>query len=163
MNDKVLENFLRVQHEQALALAAVSDILALTPEEQTPPQRYVARFNCRGLIKTQSGEIKEASQFVFGIRLPDDYLRSPDTKQIVAILQPWSIFHPNAAGPFICLGRLCGGAPLVDILFQIYEIITYQKWSAHDGLNEAACEWARGNQRHFPVDRRPLKWKEPKP
>jgi len=163
MTDKILESFLSVQYEQAQALAAASDILFLAPEGEMPPQRYLARFHCRGLIKTPSGEIREESQFDFGIQLPDDYLRSPDPKQVVTLFRPWSIFHPNALGPFICPGKLVGGTPLVDIIYQIFEIVTYQKWAAHDGLNPAACEWARGNQHRFPIDRRPLKWRAPKP
>jgi hypothetical protein len=163
MTDNVFENFLRVQYEQAMALAAASDILSVTPESAGPPRRYVAQFACRGLVSSHAGQVAEASRFEFGIWLPDDYLRSPDIKQVVTIFRPWSIFHPNAAGPFICLGRLTGGTPLVDILFQIHEIVTYQKWSAHDGLNPLACEWARNNQHRFPVDRRPLKRKEQKP
>lgn len=158
MNDPVLDNFLDVQKQEALALAASSDILDLETDGSPLPQRYVARFRCRGLIKMTSGKILEASLFTAAIWLPDNYLRSPDTQNIVSMFPPW-LWHPNAAGPFICLGKLTGGTPLVDILFQIYEIITFQKWSAHDGLNEEACEWARNNQPRFPVDRRPLKRK----
>jgi len=164
MSDKVLENFLRDQYARVTALAAASDILRIAPGGSSHPQQYIARFHCRSLTKSLAGEPREEeSHFDFGIRLPDDYLRSPDTKQIVAIFRPWTIFHPNISGPFICLGRLTGGTPLDDIIYQIYEIISYQKWSAHDGLNEEACEWARGHQDLFPVDRRPLKWKESKP
>lgn len=163
MNDPILRNFLEVQHQQAMALAAASDILQLEPEPASPPQKYVARFNCRGLVMTQEGQIEEADQFDVGIWLPDNYLRSADPQQVVNIFKPWSIFHPNAGGPFLCLGKLAGGTSLVDILYQVYEIITYQKWAAHDGLNPAACEWARNNQDRFPIDRRPLKWKGGQP
>ena len=164
MSDKILESFLRDQHTRAMALASSSDILFVAPDSTAFPQRYVVRFDCRSLTKVDGGEPKaEHAQFVFGIRLPDDYLRTPDLKQIVAVFRPWTIFHPNVAGPFICLGRLSGGTPLDDIIYQIYEIISYQKWSAHDGLNEEACQWARGHQEMFPLDRRPLKRREVKP
>lgn len=163
MNDPIFHSFLEAQYEQATALAGASDILTLEIGDERPPQRYVAHFNCRGLVMSQSGEVEEANYFMIGIRLPDDYLRTVDPTQIVTTLRPWSIWHPNARGPFICPGKLTMGTSLVDLLFQIYEIITYQKWSAHDGLNAAACEWARNNQHRFPVDRRPLKWKEARP
>lgn len=159
MIDPVFRNFLEMQHQQATALAAASDILELECEEAAPPQKYIAHFHCRGLVRTPGGEIAEENQFDVGIWLPDDYLRTADPRQVVTIFRPWSIWHPNAAGPFICLGRLGGGTALVDVLFQIFEVVTYQKWSAHDGLNPAACEWARNNQQRFPIDRRPLKWK----
>jgi hypothetical protein len=159
MNDPIYRSFLEVQHRQAMALAAASDILELQAEPAMPPQKYFARFHCRGLVQTPAGEIAEADEFDFAIYLPDDYLRAGEPRQIVNIVKPWSIWHPNAGGPFICLGRLSAGTPLVDILFQTFEIITYQKWSSHDGLNPAACEWARNHQARFPIDRRPLKWK----
>jgi hypothetical protein len=158
MSDPVFNSFLEVQYQELMALAAQSDILRFECESVTPPRRYVLEFKCGGLIRAPSGEIQEASRFLVGISLPDDFLRTPDTQQIVTIIAPW-IWHPNAAGPFLCLGNLTGGTPLVDVVFQVYEILTYQKWSAHDGLNSAAAEWARNNQRLFPIDRRPLKWK----
>ena len=158
MNDPVFNSFLEVQYQQVTALAAQSDILRFECEGAMPPRKYVLEFNCRGLVCTPDGEIQEASRFMVGISLPDDYLRTPDTQQVVTMFPPW-IWHPNANGPFLCLGNLTGGTALVDIVFQVYEILTYQRWSAHDGLNEAACEWARNNQERFPIDRRPLKWK----
>ena len=160
MNDPIFTSFLEAQRREASALAAASDILELEAETATPPRMYIARFHCRGLVRDGDGEIREASVFNVGIALPDDYLRSAEPGQIVTILRPWNIWHPNAGGPFLCLGRLGGGTPMVDILFQIFETITYQKFAAHDGLNPAACEWARSNRHRFPIDRRPLKWKE---
>lgn len=163
MNDRILKSFLDTQFREGMALAAASEILELRAETATPPQRYVARFNCRGLVMTSAGEIEEVDQFDVGIWMPDNYLRSAEQEQVVNILKPLSIWHPNAGGPFICLGRLSGGTSLVDILFQTFELLTYQKWAAHDGLNPAACEWARNNQQRFPIDRRPLKWKGGQP
>lgn len=161
MTDSVFNNFLRKQHEKAMELAAASAILRLAVEDATPPRRYIARFTCRSVIKTQGSEPREVeSQFDFGIRLPDDYLRSPEPNHVVTVFRPWSIFHPNVAGPFICLGRLTAGTSVDDVLYQIYEIITYQEWNANDALNRDAAEWARANQDRFPIDRRPLKWKE---
>jgi ubiquitin-protein ligase len=163
MTDPVFDNFLRKQHGKAMELAAASAILHLVADDATPPQRYIARFTCRSVIKTQGSEPRVVeSQFDFGIRFPDDYLRSPEPQHVVTVFRPWSIFHPNVAGPFICLGRLTAGTSLDDILYQIYAVISYQEWNANDALNEHASEWARANQDRFPVDRRPLKWKEPR-
>ena len=163
MSDPIFQSFLQVQREEATALAGASDILTLQIENATPPQKYVAMFDCRGLVKMPSGDIEEANHFEVGIWMPDDYLRAVEPAQVVTILRPWSIWHPNVGGPWLCPGKLLPGTSLVDLLFQIYEIITYQKWAAHDGLNQAACEWARNNQHRFPVDRRPLKWKGARP
>jgi hypothetical protein len=71
------------------------------------------------------------------------------------------VFHPNISDklPFICVGKLAPNTPLVDILYQCFEIITYNKVTMRedDALNMQACVWARENQHRFPIDRRPLK------
>jgi ubiquitin-protein ligase len=71
------------------------------------------------------------------------------------------VWHPNVSGdlPLICIGRLAPGTTLVDILYQIYDILTYQKYNPRedDALNKPACAWARANQHRFPIDPRPLK------
>ncbi len=72
-----------------------------------------------------------------------------------------NVWHPNVSRehPLICIGRLTPGTPLVDILYQIFDILTFQKYNPRedDSLNKTACAWARENQDRFPIDRRPLK------
>jgi hypothetical protein len=71
------------------------------------------------------------------------------------------VWHPNVSRelPLICIGRLTPGAALADILYQLFDVLTWQKYNPRedDSLNKAACAWARANQHRFPVDRRPLK------
>lgn len=155
--DHVLNAFLDRQKEEALQLAAESDLLELLPLDGPPPQHYIARFSCRGLVCLGGSDVSEAENFEIGIWLPDDYLRRVDPLQIITVLRPPNIWHPNVLGFMICLGRLTPGMPLVDILYQCYDILSFHKWSPHDGLNELACQWARSHQEKFPVDTRPLK------
>jgi ubiquitin-protein ligase len=68
-----------------------------------------------------------------------------------------NVWHPNIRAQYICIGRLTPGTALVDILYQIFEVLTYTKWNTADGMNRAACAWAREHQAEFPIDRRPLK------
>jgi len=157
MNDRIFEAFLERQREEAMALARASDIVAVFPKVSMPPQRYTAHFRCAGLVRQPDGEIGEAQQFEVEIWLPNDYLRHVNPRCVVTVLEPETTWHPNILGPWICLGHLVAGTPLLDILHQCYEILSYQKWAAHDGLNPAACEWARNHQDRFPLDRRPLK------
>ena len=74
---------------------------------------------------------------------------------------PPNVWHPNIAhaAPFICVGRLGPGTPLVDLLYQCYEVLTYFRFNPRedDCLNPAACAWARQNADRFPLDDRPLK------
>jgi hypothetical protein len=94
-----------------------------------------------------------------GIFFPDDYLRHSDPYQILMWLGPQHVWHPNIGNhaPLVCLGRLGPGTRLTDILYQLFEIITYQRFATNDVLNHDAAAWARQNQDRFPVDRRPLK------
>jgi hypothetical protein len=161
MTDKVLAAFLERQIEEGMALAAASDLLDLIPVDGRLRQHYLADFCCKGLVQTDSGEIVGADRFVLGIWLPDQYLREADPFQVLTWLEPRRIFHPNisSGAPFICVGRLAPGTPLVDLLYRCFEIITYNKVTMRDddALNKEACAWARRSQHRFPVDHRPLK------
>jgi len=161
--DKIFESFLRRQYEEGMALAADSDLLELYPASMPdglPPQEYLARFRCKGLVRFEGG-IEEWDCFEILIFFPGDYLRTANAFQVLSWTYPAQVFHPNISdkSPFICVGRLAPGTPLVDILLQCWEIITYNKVTMRedDALNPQACAWARRNQGRFPIDSRPLK------
>jgi hypothetical protein len=156
--DTILESFLATQYEEAMALTAESDLLDVVALD-TPPQRYLVRFRCQGLVQLHDGSIDRAGDFHLGIYLPDDYLRAIEPLRIVTWLGPHNVFHPQIRPPFICLGRLVVGTPLVEILMQAWEVLTYRKLTVRedDALNHDACAWARRNLDRFPVDPRPLK------
>jgi hypothetical protein len=160
MKDPVFDAFLRRQLDEGLALQRDSDLLRLFPLGN-PADRYVAAFACRGLVQTAPGHIVEADHFEVGIRFPPDYLRHAAPFQVLTWLGPRTIWHPNisADSTAICVGRLAPGTGLVDLLYQVFEIATWNKVTMRedDALNRAACEWARHNPSRFPVDRRPLK------
>jgi hypothetical protein len=166
MRDAVFESFLARQHEEGLALAGASDLLDLNPVDGARSSRFLARFRCHGLVWAD-GAVMESDRFEVGISFPSDYLRRAEPWQVLTWLGPRRAFHPNISDrlPMICVGRLRPGTPLVDLLYQCYEIITYQKVTMRedDALNAMACVWARANQHRFPVDRRPLKWRTPRP
>jgi hypothetical protein len=181
MADRILESFLQRQYQEGLELAQSSDLVDIFPAvpapgplpfvfqagdpyvlpDATPPDRYIARFRCKGLVRTNEGEIREADEFTVGIWFPSDYLRRVDPYRILTWFGPGEVFHPNVCyhGPFICVGRMTPGTPLTDLLYQCFEIITYHKVTMRedDALNKAACAWAREHQDRFPVDRRPLR------
>jgi hypothetical protein len=156
--DRILETFLARQAEQGAALAAQSDLLEVVALG-APPQRFIARFRCKGLVREAGGAIVEAERFDLGIWMPDDYLRSIAPLRVVTWLGPANAFHPQIQPPFVCLGRLVVGTPLIDILYQAWEVITYRKLTMRedDALNPEACTWSRHNTHRFPVDPRPLK------
>lgn len=165
MYDRVFAAFLDRQLADGTALAAASDILDLLPVPEAlpglPPSRYLARFTCRGLIREASGQICPGHECQIGICFPGDYLRRAVPGLIVTWLYPSNAFHPNirASAAAICLGRLPAGTPLVDILFQVWELWTWNTFNLRDPLDAAAAAWARvpANRAGLPLDRRPLK------
>lgn len=157
--DRVLASFLQRQHEEAMALAHSSDRLDLLPlgTDHGPPNRYVARYRCPTLIRSEEGTIVQAEEFTVGIWFSAHFLRDVDPLQIVSWLHPENCWHPNVRVPFICLGRIAPGTTLVDLLYQVFEIATYRNYAMHDGLNAEACQWARNHLDRFPLDTQPLK------
>jgi hypothetical protein len=160
-NDKVLEGFLEAQNQAGLELARESDLLELIPQGAPPFQSWLARFRCKGLVRTQDGQVAEADDFLVGIFFPADYLRRAHPSEVLTWLNPEKPWHPNIAldVPLVCIGRMSPGMGLVEILYQVFEVITYQKVTMNEGnaLNKDACSWARHNTHLFPVDKRPLK------
>jgi hypothetical protein len=154
------EAFLERQLAEGLSLADASDLVEIIPlGPHRPPRRYVVRFRCKGLVRSDDGTVAEANRFEVGVWFRSNYLRHADAFETLSWLCPTQIWHPNIRTPLICVGRLGPGTPLVDIVYQCFEIITFNKVTMleHDSLNRDACSWSRRNQHLFPIDRRPLK------
>lgn len=161
MFDPVFQAFLTAQQAEGLALAASSDLVEVEPVGRSPADRYLVRFRCDGLVRGPDRQVRLANRFEIGIWFPSDYLRRAQPWEVLTWLGPGRAFHPNISDrmPLICVGRLAPGTGLVDLIYQCFEIITWQKVTMRedDALNRAACGWARDNRNRFPVDRRPLK------
>lgn len=175
--DFAYEGFLKCQYESGLRLSNRCDVLELTPlarrgenhidplegefDATGYPNRYIAHFDGVGLVRNRETDvISESTGYRVGIRFPHDYLERASTFEVMSWLGPADAWHPNICdrAQLICLGRMSPGTELVDILYQVYEIVTYQKvtMKENDALNHAACVWARAHQERFPVDSRPL-------
>src|SRR5438105_1146763 len=126
--DVVYDTWLARQYEEGLALSADSDVLELQAlPDRFPPRRYRAHFGSPTMI-CNAGRITQAEGFVVLIQFPDNYLRATlDTARIVALWSPPNVFHPNVAWPFICTGNIHPGTSLRDIVYQVYEILTFQR------------------------------------
>jgi hypothetical protein len=158
MSRKVFEAFLAQQHVDGMRLAEASDLLHLTPVSGLPPDRYIADFRCIGLVKDDQG-IHRADRFLIQIAFPGSYLEEVEPASVLTVLAPDNIFHPNVKGPWICPGHLHPGTPLVDVLWQIFEILTFHRVTTNEfnALNPDACGWARDHRELFPLDPRPLR------
>jgi hypothetical protein len=138
-------------------LSKAKGAVSFGPPNKNHPNRYLAKFSCKGLVRSAEGKIVEASEFHVGIWFSANYLRHANPFETLTWLYPFNIWQPNVLPPGICVGKIPAGTELVDLLYQVFEIITYHNWASHDALNHDAAQWARNNQHRFPVDRRPLK------
>jgi hypothetical protein len=156
--DRIREAFLSRQLEEGRSLAAQSDLVQIEPVtvDEGPPCRFIVTYRCKGLVRV-NGDVRIHDRFDVGIWFPGDYLRRVEPAEVVRLLGPMEVWHANVRFPFICPGRLQPGLGLVDLVYQIFEILTYHKVNAHDALNAEAAAYARDHADHFPVDKRPLK------
>lgn len=158
MLDYQTRSFLERSFSDAKKLADESDILEFIMAAGDPVNKCVARFHAPGLVRNPAtGEITTAPFCDVGIWFPDDYLSRCMPFEVITWLYPIHAWHPQIKAPFACLGHLNEGTRLVDILYQCYEIWTYQKVNWADPLNREAADWGRRELERFPIDRRPLK------
>ncbi len=156
MTDSIRNSWLETQYVEAMTFSQRSEVLSLAPIAGSPPFKYIAEFRCDGLAKTKDGIIV-IDRHVVGILFPDQYLRvSCDPGQVLTWLEPSDEFHPNIGPPFCCVGPITPGMSLMSLLYQLYQMITWQRFTPRedDALNGEACSWARDNVGRFPIDPR---------
>jgi hypothetical protein len=109
--------------------------------------------------------VREHDRFAVGIRFPESYLRGTNLGEILTWLGPREVWHPNIRPPYVCVGRIDRGTPLVDLLHRCFELITFENVTMRedDALNPDACAWARRHRQRFPIDPRPIKWRSAQP
>jgi hypothetical protein len=163
MSDSIRDSWLQQQFLESMTFAKNSDVLSLAPVAGTPPYKYLARFQCDGLYKTADG-ITVVDQHLVGIWFPEQYLRaSCDPGQVLTWIDPETEFHPNIRHPFCCVGHIAPGMSLLNLLHQLYQMITWQRFTPRedDALNKPACSWARQHQDRLPIDPRPSMLHQP--
>ncbi len=156
MNDNVLNQFLITQHGKAEEFNAASDIARVRPIGGWPPRHYFADFQCRTLVKQPDGEVAIANHAAVGIYFPPDYLIRAHTAQVLTLIGPSNVFHPNIKGPAICIGRMQPAMDIVSLLYQIFETLSFLTFSTSDALDPVAAAYVRQHLNLFPTDNRPL-------
>lgn len=157
MISPILSSFLEAQESEAFALAETSELFDVEPIGRRPYQKYILHFACRTLVR-RGGDVIEVEDAGVGIRFKHDYWQRANTFEMVRLLWPVDLFLPNAQAPFVCPGNIAPGVPLVDYIYQCYEVLSGQKvhMAEDDALNVAACCWTRRHRSRFPIDNRPL-------
>ncbi len=161
MTNAIVRSWRASQVEDAANLAEGSDLVRLQPLAGDPPFRYAVEFGCTGLVR-EGSQIVEANRFGLVVSFPPEHLRrAHESWELLGWLGPLNVWHPNIRQRLICIGAIAPGTGLVDILYRVFELITYQKFCAveSNALNADACVWTRANRHRLPVDARPLKWR----
>jgi hypothetical protein len=156
MPDPILDAFLDRQLRDGLALAQSSDLVKVIPLDA---HHFVTAFSCKGLVKTAAGSVEVAEHFEAGIYFGPDHLRRLDPASVVTWFGPADVWHPNIAPAHhaVCIGNMSAGVTLVELIYQLFEIITWRRVTMHHSLNWEAAQWARNNRDRYPVDARPLR------
>ncbi|UCH83228.1 MAG: hypothetical protein JSW50_12295 [Candidatus Latescibacterota bacterium] len=158
MKDLILTSFLEQQEIEAMELDRDSDIVHIEPIGPRPTQKYLVEYRCKGLVRTRKG-VEEAKKFCVGFYFPPDYLHRVVGYEVVTLLWPAGCWHSNVRFPYICPGRLAPGTPLVDLILQVYAIITFNNITIqeNEAMRPEASAWARRNMHRFPLENRPLR------
>jgi hypothetical protein len=158
MPSAVFMSFLEQQYQDGMALAAASDRFELEPlpARDGPPAQYLVHFRCPGLVVFPPEHVEPHHEFTVAVSFRERHLHAADPA-VVEMRHPFNIWHPNILGPWICCGRLEKGTGLVDLIYQVYEMLIYQNFTPHHCLNPDAAQWARNHIGELPLDRSPLK------
>ena len=81
---------------------------------------------------------------------------------MLTLQAPRNCWHPNVRAPFICVGPIAPSTTLVELATRAFELITFQSIGPgeRDALRAEACPFVRRNFERFPIDPRPLKWRD---
>src|SRR6185503_10985652 len=100
--DNIFHQFLAKQNEDATAITAASDVVEVKPIATGDglPQHFLVRFHCRTFVKAPGGQIEMADLCDVGVYFGDDHLRRSNSYEVLTVLRPTNVFHPNIQPPF---------------------------------------------------------------
>lgn len=157
LSDREAAEFLKVSMNRNIIETAMKG--CMTPDEfvrRNPgvaPDKYLVRYSCKGLMKTDKDEVVESDHHMMGVVYGYDY---PSNPPILIWFTP--IWHPNISMPYICTqGRPFAVSVTLDhIVLTVGEMIQYRNYNLRNPLDYEATEWARENIERFPIDDRDL-------
>ena len=157
--DPMIHNFMSRQYEVAADRVQRSDILDLF---WATPLNAVARLLCTTLVREPDGRIHEHFGFEFALNFSEEWLRFVEPLSVVTVLAPRALYHPNCRVPGACIGDIAPGTEIDDLLYRVFELATWQNFtvSEEDALDFSACQFARQRMDRFPLDARPLLYRE---
>lgn len=157
---------LRAQLEEFQRRSAVLKVLHV--EDLGEEVRAVVGFETHTLVMPPGGKVQRMGRVVAGIRYHEDFLtQAPMPAEIVTLLEPLFIWHPNVApNGALCLGHPPPMISLEQILHMTWAAITFNmrvvnaiEWQ---GFNPRAAGFVKANPGMFPLDSRGLFEAQPK-
>ncbi len=119
-------------------------------------------FDTKTLVADGNGTIRREGPVVLGIRYHERFLsEAPHPMELVTVLQPNDVFHPNCAGSgAFCLGHPAAGISLEWILHQLWAGLTFNMKAVNtrpgEIVNPEAAVYVRANAHQFPITKRGL-------
>ena len=142
--------------EKVATRLAKSLYIGLVEMRGTPPDYYRLVYNIRGIEAVRGNHVVYRNKHEVELQLTREY---PNQPPLCKMLTP--IFHPNISPARICIGNSgdwTAQEKLVDVIFRIGEIITYQSCNPSDPLPDSreVALWANEHKYMFPFDKAEL-------
>lgn len=134
--------------------------------------RWAVEFSVKTLVRPPGQAVRLEGPVVTGIRYHRDFLAAaPVPWEIVTVLEPGWIFHPNVhpVSGGLCLGHPMPGISMEQILHTVWAALVFNMRLVNtvdwQGLNSAAAQYVREHgATQFPLTRRGLlERSDPKP
>jgi ubiquitin-protein ligase len=127
------------------------DLVEIRAIGTAPFEKYMIVYKVPSLRLNSTGQPMRVDATVVEITLPSDYPKMPPTARTVA---GDVVFHPNFNAQKICLAQhWAPGIQLADIVREIGEMLTWQRFNIKDSLNAIAAEWSQQHLNEIPLAR----------
>lgn len=127
------------------------DLVEIRAVGTAPFEKYMIVYKVPSLRLNSTGQPMRVDATVVEITLPSDYPKMPPTARTVA---GDVVFHPNFNAAKICLAdHWSPSFQLVDIVREIGELLTWQKFNIRSPLNATAAEWSQQHLNEIPLAR----------
>lgn len=127
------------------------DLVEIRAVGTAPFEKYMIVYKVPSLRLNSTGQPMRVDATVVEITLPSDYPKMPPTARTVA---GDVVFHPNFNAQKICLAQhWAPGIQLADIVREIGEMLTWQRFNIKDSLNAIAAEWSQQHLNEIPLAR----------
>jgi ubiquitin-protein ligase len=157
---EVREGRLRSDHRRLIELTRGNDLIHIETVEGDPPEHYVLRFACRGVVAVGPTGPVLGDLHRVRISLPVEYPTRPPYMRWLT-----EIFHPNinAEGTVVCVDTWYPSKFLDDLCVTLGRMIQYKNYNPASPMRLDAALWSASNLHLLPVDRRPLRPGNPQP